>query len=225
MYASATVNWLGPVRTYCRTMPSVDHRSPTGSTVCCVCEAIVALFAPLAEVAVHDLRRDRIVGIWNPISKRKIGDRCLIDKLPAYTQGARVIGPYPKSTGRRARDHVGERRPAQRRGCAEPRPALHQLRPLATGRRIDLLVRFAAPVEGPAGRSSSTGTGASGCSSSSTRRCRSRSLRRDRLTRAQRLDLIRVLSVAYAPPATPPPTPRGLWACPAPPSMLKEARS
>ena len=61
-----------------------------------VCEAIVALFAPLAEVAVHDIRRDRIVGIWNPISERKVGDRSLIDELPPYPEDARVIGPYPK---------------------------------------------------------------------------------------------------------------------------------
>ena len=61
-----------------------------------VCEAIVALFAPFAEVAVHDIRRDRIVAIWNPISERKIGDRSLIDELPPYSEHARVIGPYPK---------------------------------------------------------------------------------------------------------------------------------
>jgi len=42
-----------------------------------VCEAIVALLHPLAEVAVHDVRRDRLVAIWNPISARKVGDRSL----------------------------------------------------------------------------------------------------------------------------------------------------
>ena len=61
-----------------------------------VCEAVVALFHPFAEVAVHDIRRDRIVAIWNPISERRVGDRSLIDELPTYPDDARVIGPYPK---------------------------------------------------------------------------------------------------------------------------------
>ena len=60
------------------------------------CEAIVALFHPFAEVAVHDIRRDRIVALWNPISERSVGDASLLDELPDYTEDARVIGPYPK---------------------------------------------------------------------------------------------------------------------------------
>jgi D-arginine utilization repressor len=60
------------------------------------CEAIVALFHPFAEVAVHDIRRDRIVALWNPISERKVGDASLLDELPEYPEDARVIGPYPK---------------------------------------------------------------------------------------------------------------------------------
>ena len=71
-----------------------------------VCEAIVALFAPLAEVAVHDIRRDRIVGIWNPISGRKVGDRSLIDELPPVLRrtrasSARIRRYWP--TGARSR--------------------------------------------------------------------------------------------------------------------------
>ena len=60
------------------------------------CEAIVALFHPFAEVAVHDIRRDRIVALWNPISERRVGDASLLDELPDYPEDARVIGPYPK---------------------------------------------------------------------------------------------------------------------------------
>ncbi len=61
-----------------------------------VCEAIVALFHPLAEVVVHDVRRDRVVAIWNAISERKVGDPSLMGELPKSPDGARVIGPYPK---------------------------------------------------------------------------------------------------------------------------------
>ncbi len=157
-----------------------------------VCEAIVALFAPLAEVAVHDIRRDRIVGIWNPISERKIGDRSLIDELPPYSGGRARHRPVPEGPGRRARDHVGERRAAQRQGRAA-RPALHQLRPLAAGRH-DRPAR--------ALRRARSRTGRPELFDRDWREqillvvdeeCRSRSLRRDRLTREQRLDLVRVL--------------------------------
>ena len=60
------------------------------------CEAIVALFHPFAEVAVLDIRRDRIVALWNPISERVVGDASLLDELPEHPEDARVIGSYPK---------------------------------------------------------------------------------------------------------------------------------
>jgi YheO-like PAS domain len=61
-----------------------------------VCEAIAALLAPHAEVAVHDLSTERIVALWNPISGRAVGDDSLIDELPGDPSSAPVIGPYPK---------------------------------------------------------------------------------------------------------------------------------
>jgi predicted transcriptional regulator YheO len=156
-----------------------------------VCEAIVALLAPLAEVAVHDIRRDRIVGIWNPISARKVGGRSLLDELPPYSEDARVIGPYPKVL-------------ADGRAVTSVSVVLHNAKGAPRGLlcinfdrspldgAIDLLVRFAAPVE----------VRSSELFEKDWREqillvvdeeCRSRSLRRDRLTREQRLALVRVL--------------------------------
>jgi predicted transcriptional regulator YheO len=156
-----------------------------------VCEAIVALFAPLAEVAVHDIRRDRIVGIWNPISARKVGERSLIDELPPHAQDARVIGPYPKVL-------------ADGRQVTSVRVVLHNAKGAPRGLlcinfdrspldgMIDVLVRFAAPVEDrPAELFDKDWR--EQISLVVDEECRSRSLRRDRLTRDQRLGLVRAL--------------------------------
>jgi D-arginine utilization repressor len=156
-----------------------------------VCEAIVALFAPLAEVAVHDIRRDRIVGVWNPISERKVGDRSLIDELPAYPGDARVIGPYPKVL-------------ADGRAITSVSVVLHNAKGAPRGLlcinfdrspldgTIDLLARFAAPVEDRPPELFDRDWREQ-ILLVVDEECRSRSLRRDRLTRDQRLDLVSVL--------------------------------
>jgi predicted transcriptional regulator YheO len=156
-----------------------------------VCEAIVALFAPLAEVAVHDIRRDRIVGLWNPISGRKVGDRSLIDELPPYAEDARVVGPYPKVL-------------ADGRAITSVSVVLHNAKGVARGLlcinfdrspldgTIDLLVRFAAAVEDRPPELFDRDWREQ-ILLVVDEECRSRSLRRDRLTRDQRLDLVRVL--------------------------------
>jgi D-arginine utilization repressor len=59
--------------------------------------AVVALLHPHAEVAVHDVATDRIVGIWNPISRRKVGDPALLGELPEPISGSSVMGPYEKT--------------------------------------------------------------------------------------------------------------------------------
>ncbi len=156
-----------------------------------VCEAIVALFAPLAEVAVHDVRRDRIVGIWNPMSGRKVGDRSLIAELPPYPEDARVIGPYGKVL-------------ADGRAITSVSVVLHNAKGAPRGLlcinfdrspldgTIDLLVRFAAPVEDrPAELFDKDWR--EQILLVVDEECRSRHLRRDLLSRAQRLDLVRVL--------------------------------
>jgi len=156
-----------------------------------VCEAVVALFAPLVEVAVHDIRRDRIVAIWNPISERKVGDRSLIAELPPYPEDARVIGPYPKvlADGRAITSvsvvlHSGK---GARRGLL----CINVDRSPLDG-VIDLLVRFAAPVEDRPPELFDRDWREQ-ILLVVDEECRSRSLRRDRLTREQRLDLVSVL--------------------------------
>ncbi len=156
-----------------------------------ICEAIVALFAPLAEVAVHDIRRDRIVGIWNPISERKIGDRSLIAELPPYPEDARVIGPYFKVLG-------------DGRAITSVSVMLHNAKGVPRGLlcinfdrspldgTIDLLLRFAAPVEDRPAEPPDRDWREQ-ILLVVDEECRSRHLRRDRLTRERRLDLIRVL--------------------------------
>jgi predicted transcriptional regulator YheO len=156
-----------------------------------VCDAIVALLAPLAEVAVHDIRRDRIVGIWNPISGRRVGDRSLIDELPPYSDEARVIGPYPKVL-------------ADGRAITSVSVVLHNAKGVPRGLlcinfdrspldgTIDLLVRFAAPVEDRPPELFDRDWREQ-ILLVVDEECRSRSLRRDRLTREQRLTLVRVL--------------------------------
>ena len=155
------------------------------------CEAIVALLAPYAEVAVHDVRRDRIVGIWNPISERKIGDRSLIAELPPHAEEDRVIGPYGKvlADGRQVTSVSVVLRNAK--GVPRGLLCVNLDRSPFDG-MIDALVRFAAPVEDrPAELFDKDWR--EQISLVVDEECRSRHLRRDRLSRAQRLELVRVL--------------------------------
>jgi predicted transcriptional regulator YheO len=156
-----------------------------------VCEAIVALFAPYAEVAVHDIRRDRIVGIWNPISERRLGDRPPVGELPPHPEDARVIGPYPKVLADgRAVTSVGV---VLHNAKGAPRGLLciSVDRSVFDG-MIDVLVRFAAPVEDrPADLVDKDWR--EQILLVVDEECRSRHLRRDRLTRTLRLELVRVL--------------------------------
>ena len=156
-----------------------------------VCEAIVALFAPFAEVAVHDIRRDRIVAIWNPISERKIGDRSLIDELPPYSEDARVIGPYPKvlADGRAITSVSVVLLNAK--GAARGLLCINFDRSPLDG-MIDLLVRFAAPVEDRPPELFDRDWREQ-ILLVVDEECRSRRLLRDPLSREQRLDVVRVL--------------------------------
>lgn len=156
-----------------------------------VCEAIVALFAPFAEVAVHDIRRDLIVGMWNPLSDRSVGDHALIDELPPPDQDARVIGPYLKvlADGRA----VTSVSVVLRNAKGAPRGLLcidFDRSPLDA--MIDLLVRFAAPVDDR--RPERGGRDwRDQILLVVDEECRSRRFRPDRLTREQRLEVVRVL--------------------------------
>ncbi|MDY0874082.1 helix-turn-helix transcriptional regulator [Dongia rigui] len=59
--------------------------------------AIAALLAPQAEVVVHDLRSDRVAGIWNAFSKRKVGDPSHLGDDPELIGEKDVYGPYEKA--------------------------------------------------------------------------------------------------------------------------------
>lgn len=45
-----------------------------------ICDVIVLLMSPLVEIVIHDIESDSIVYINGSFSKRKIGDRSLLDK-------------------------------------------------------------------------------------------------------------------------------------------------
>jgi predicted transcriptional regulator YheO len=60
------------------------------------CAAIAALLYPHAEVVVHELGADRIVALWNPFSGRAVGDPSLLEELPAHWGEQPMQGPYPK---------------------------------------------------------------------------------------------------------------------------------
>jgi predicted transcriptional regulator YheO len=45
---------------------------------------------------VHDLGADRILALWNPFSGRAVGDPSLLRELPAHWSEQPVQGPYPK---------------------------------------------------------------------------------------------------------------------------------
>ncbi|ONI67735.1 hypothetical protein BWI15_32095 [Kribbella sp. ALI-6-A] len=69
----------------------VDRLAPVG-------EAIARLLSPHAEVVLHDPATDRVVAIWNPLSRREVGEPSLLGELDGLTETGRdVYGPYPKS--------------------------------------------------------------------------------------------------------------------------------
>jgi len=68
------------------------------------CAAVAQLLNPYAEVVLHDIETDTIVGLWNCFSNRQIGDPSLLDDtLSSFGDGQYVLGPYEKVTtdGRR----------------------------------------------------------------------------------------------------------------------------
>jgi len=68
-----------------------------------VCEGLARLLSPHAEVVLHDVATDTVVGIWNSFSGRKIGDPALLAELPGTVSRPGVLGPYEKvgADGRR----------------------------------------------------------------------------------------------------------------------------
>lgn len=62
-----------------------------------VAEAISLLLSPHVEVVIHDFKTKRIRGIFNNLSKRKIGDESLLDEIEAISKTQDVFPPYFKS--------------------------------------------------------------------------------------------------------------------------------
>jgi len=63
------------------------------------CAAIAGLLHPHAEVVLHDLATDTIVGLWNPSSGRSVGEPSLLEELPEAWRERPVQGPYRKMLG------------------------------------------------------------------------------------------------------------------------------
>ena len=61
-------------------------------------EAFSKLMFPFAEVVIHDLEKDQIEAIYNPFSKRKVGDQSYLDRWDFTVDlQENVIGPYEKT--------------------------------------------------------------------------------------------------------------------------------
>lgn len=61
-------------------------------------EAVVQLFRPHVEAVIHDIERDVVVRVWNPMSGRAPGDPSLLDAaLLGELAGGGVAGPYTQA--------------------------------------------------------------------------------------------------------------------------------
>src|SRR5262245_8858355 len=68
-----------------------------------IAQAIAALLHPDAEVVIHDLKSDRIAGIWTAFSHRKAGDESLLGDDIELHLDRDVFGPYDKANADGAR--------------------------------------------------------------------------------------------------------------------------
>lgn len=59
-------------------------------------EAIQRLLHPYAEVVIHDIKQNKIVAIFHPFSKRKIGDSSLLSQEEEMATMEDCVGPYEK---------------------------------------------------------------------------------------------------------------------------------
>lgn len=64
---------------------------------CSTAQAIALLLAPHAEVVIHDEKTRCIAAIFNPLSKRKVGDESLLDEADWTGTQNDVIPPYLKT--------------------------------------------------------------------------------------------------------------------------------
>ena len=61
-----------------------------------IAEAISLLLFPRAEVVIHDFKTGCVRAIFNNLSKRKVGDESLLDKMEKLAESQDVFPPYFK---------------------------------------------------------------------------------------------------------------------------------
>jgi len=134
---------------------------------------------------------DRVVAIWNSFSRRKVGDASLLEEFPDDIVEQGVCGPYAKLTpdghALTSVSAVLQDGEGRRRGLL----CLNFDRAPFDG-AIDMLTRFAAPCA-PRPPALFNREWREQISLVVDETCRARHLRRDRLTRADRLFLVKVL--------------------------------
>jgi predicted transcriptional regulator YheO len=159
---------------------------PWVGTYAPVVEAVVALLHPHAEVVLHDVEPDRIAAIWNSWSGRVPGDRSLITAEDLPTDG-KVLGPYEKvgTDGHRITSVSVLVENGAGLLCVN-------LDRFPLDEAIDALSRFAAAVE-PRPQALFERDWREQIALTVDAWCRDQRLARDRLSRTQRLELVRHL--------------------------------
>lgn len=62
-----------------------------------IAETFARLLHPFAEVVIHDLEKDKVETIFNPLSRREVGDNSYLDRWDfTVDPDENVIGPYEK---------------------------------------------------------------------------------------------------------------------------------
>ena len=59
-------------------------------------EAVTRLLHPFAEVVIHSLEKDQIQAIYNPLSRREVGDQSYLERID-FEISENIIGPYEKT--------------------------------------------------------------------------------------------------------------------------------
>ncbi|MEU1623373.1 helix-turn-helix domain-containing protein [Streptomyces sp. NPDC005722] len=114
------------------------------------CEAVARLLSPHAEVVLHDAGEERVLAVWNPVTRRAAGDRALPGELgPPARPADDVDGPRETLLpgGRRVSSVSAVLRDAD--GTASAVLCVHLDRtPL--DRAAAVLAAFGAPAAAPA---------------------------------------------------------------------------
>lgn len=162
-----------------------------------LCEAIARLLSPHAEVVLHDIASDTIIGLWNGFSNRVVGDPALLTSELSEQAVAQtgVLGPYEKvaADGRRLTS-VSVVLPG-----ADQKPELVLCVNLDRSPMDDVIAALRAMVA-PAAEARPQalfdGDWREQIALAVDEWCRSKMVDRRRLSRAERLEIVRVLDDA-----------------------------